>query len=117
MTQLLLHLFVKNYQDTGDPEVRGQYGRLAGLTGIAVNVLLCAGKFLAGLLSGSVAILADAVNNLSDAASSVVTLLGFRLAAKPADDAHPYGYHRAEYLAGLSVAALILVIAVELFKS
>mgnify|MGYP002603786809 CR=1 FL=1 len=117
MTQLLLRLFVKNYQDTGDPEVRGQYGRLAGLTGIAVNVLLCAGKFLAGLLSGSVAILADAVNNLSDAASSVVTLLGFRLAAKPADDAHPYGYHRAEYLAGLSVAALILVIAVELFKS
>lgn len=117
MTQLLLHLFVKNYQDTGDPEVRGQYGRLAGLAGIAVNVLLCAGKFLAGLLSGSVAILADAVNNLSDAASSVVTLLGFRLAAKPADDAHPYGYHRAEYLAGLSVAALILVIAVELFKS
>ena len=117
MTQLLLHLFVKNYQDTGDPEVRGQNGRLAGLTGIAVNVLLCAGKFLAGLLSGSVAILADAVNNLSDAASSVVTLLGFRLAAKPADDAHPYGYHRAEYLAGLSVAALILVIAVELFKS
>ena len=117
MTQLLLHLFVKNYQDTGDPEVRGQYGRLAGLTGIAVNVLLCAGTFLSGLLSGSVAILADAVNNLSDAASSVVTLLGFRLAAKPADDAHPYGYHRAEYLAGLSVAALILVIAVELFKS
>ena len=117
MTQMLLRLFVKNYQDTGNPEVRGQYGRLAGLTGIAVNVLLCVGKFLAGLLSGSVAILADAVNNLSDAASSVVTLLGFRLAAKPADDAHPYGYHRAEYLAGLSVAALILVIAVELFKS
>ena len=78
MTQLLLHLFVKNYQDTGDPEVRGQYGRLAGLAGIAVNVLLCAGKFLAGLLSGSVAILADAVNNLSDAASSVVTLLARR---------------------------------------
>lgn len=117
MTQLLLRLFVKNHHDTHDPAVRERYGKLAGLTGILVNALLCAGKLLTGTLSGSVSITADAVNNLSDAASSVVTLLGFKLAAKPADDAHPYGYQRVEYLAGLSVAALILLIGAELVKS
>ena len=75
------------------------------------------GKFFAGTLSGSVAITADAINNLSDASSSVVTLVGFKLASKPADDAHPYGYHRVEYLAGLTVAAMILLIGAELVKS
>lgn len=117
MTQLLLRLFIQNHTDTQNPAVRERYGRLAGLTGIAVNLLLCVGKLLAGLLSGSVSITADAVNNLSDAASSVVTLLGFKLAAKPADDAHPYGYQRMEYIAGLTVAAMILLIGAELFKS
>lgn len=117
MTQLLLRLFVKNHQDTQSPAVREGYGKLAGLTGIVVNALLCAGKLLAGALSGSVSIMADAINNLSDAASSIVTLLGFKLAAKPADDAHPYGHQRVEYLAGLTVAALILLIGGELVKS
>lgn len=117
MTQLLLRLFVKNHQDTQTPAVREGYGKLAGLTGIVVNALLCAGKLLAGALSGSVSIMADAINNLSDAASSIVTLLGFKLAAKPADDAHPYGHQRVEYLAGLTVAALILLIGAELVKS
>ncbi len=117
MTQLLLRLFVKNHQDTQSPAVREGYGKLAGLTGIVVNALLCAGKLLAGALSGSVSIMADAINNLSDAASSIVTLLGFKLAAKPADDAHPYGHQRVEYLAGLTVAALILLIGAELVKS
>ena len=117
MTQLLLRLFIKNPADTQSPEVRTQYGKLAGLVGILVNVLLCAGKLLAGMLSGSVAITADAINNLSDASSSVVTLVGFKLASKPADDAHPYGYHRVEYLAGLTVAAMILLIGAELVKS
>lgn len=97
--------------------MREGYGKLAGLTGIVVNALLCAGKLLAGALSGSVSIMADAINNLSDAASSIVTLLGFKLAAKPADDAHPYGHQRVEYLAGLTVAALILLIGAELVKS
>lgn len=117
MTQLLLRLFVKNYQDTAEPAVREGYGRLAGVVGIVLNVLLCAGKLLVGTLCGSVSITADAVNNLSDAASSIVTLLGFRLAARPADDAHPYGHQRMEYLAGLTVAALILLIGAELVKS
>ena len=117
MTQFLLRLFVKNHQDTQSPAVREGYGKLAGLTGIVVNALLCAGKLLAGALSGSVSIMADAINNLSDAASSIVTLLGFKLAAKPADDAHPYGHQRVEYLAGLTVAALILLIGAELVKS
>ena len=117
MTQLLLRLFVRNYTDTGSPEVRTACGWLAGWVGIVVNVLLFLGKLIAGVLTGSVSITADAVNNLSDASGSVVTLLGFRLAAKPADDEHPYGHDRAEYLAGLAVAALILLIGVELVKT
>ena len=91
MTELLLRLFVKNHQNTADPAVRAGYGRLAGLVGIVCNVLLFAGKLLAGTLSGSVSITADAVNNLSDASSSVVTLIGFKLASRPADEEHPYG--------------------------
>ena len=117
MTQLLLRLFVRNYTDTGSPEVRTACGWLAGWVGIVVNVLLFLDKLIAGALTGSVSITADAVNNLSDASGSVVTLLGFRLAAKPADDEHPYGHDRAEYLAGLAVAALILLIGVELVKT
>lgn len=117
MTEILLRLFVKNHNNTEDPKVRGAYGKLAGFVGIVCNILLFAGKLIAGLLSGSVAITADAVNNLSDASSSLVTLLGFKLAERPADEEHPYGHARIEYLSGLAVAALILVIGVELGKS
>ena len=117
MTQMLLRLFVKNYTDTENPAVRKAYGTLSGWVGIVCNVLLFAGKLLVGLLSGSISITADAVNNLSDASSSVVTLLGFHLASKPADDKHPYGHERIEYLTGLVVAVMILVIGVELLKS
>ena len=117
MTNFLLRLFVKNYQDTADPAVRAKYGNLAGLVGIVCNVLLFAGKLLAGTISGSVSITADAVNNLSDASSSVVTLVGFRLASRPADAEHPYGHARMEYLSGLAVAAMILLIGAELVKS
>lgn len=117
MTGLLLRLFVKNYQDTENPKVHTAYGKLAGVVGIVCNLLLFAGKLIAGLISGSVAITADAVNNLSDASSSLVTLLGFKLAERPADEEHPYGHARIEYLSGLAVAALILVIGVELGKS
>ena len=92
-------------------------GNLAGLVGICCNLLLSAGKFLAGLLTGSVAISADAVNNLSDASSSIITLLGFRLAARPADDEHPYGHGRTEYLSGLAVSVMILLIGAELAKT
>lgn len=117
MTKLLLRLFVKDAEKTDEPDVRASYGRLAGIAGIVCNVLLFAGKLLAGLLSASVAIMADAVNNLSDAASSLVTLLGFRLAGRPADEEHPYGHARIEYIAGLVVAAMILLIGFELGKS
>ncbi len=96
---------------------RTALGRQAGLVGICCNVLLFLGKIIVGLLSGSVSIAADAVNNLSDAASSVVTLVGFRLAEKPADADHPYGHARYEYLSGLAVAALILIIGFELART
>lgn len=117
MTNLLLRMFVRDYKNTDDPKVRGAYGKLAGIVGIVCNLLLCAGKLTVGVLSGSVSITADAVNNLSDASSSLVTLIGFKLAERPADDEHPYGHARIEYLTGLAVAALILVIGVELGKS
>ena len=117
MTGLLLRLFVKNHNDTENPVVRSAYGKLAGAVGIVCNLLLFAGKLLAGILSGSVAVTADAVNNLSDASSSLVTLLGFKLAERPADEEHPYGHARIEYISGLVVAALILLIGAELAKS
>ena len=116
MTKLLLRLFVKDYEKKDAPSVRARVGKLSGGVGIGANVLLFAGKLVAGLLSGSVSIMADAMNNLSDAASSIVTLVGFRLAERPADEDHPYGHARYEYLSGLAVAALIIVIGFELAK-
>ena len=117
LTQLLLRLFVKDYRNTEDPAVRARYGKLAGIVGIVCNVLLSAGKLLAGTLSGAVSITADGLNNLSDAASSLVTLLGFRLAERPADEEHPFGHARMEYLSGLFVSVLILLVGAELARS
>ena len=117
MTKLLLKLFVPDHNRTGDPAVRSRLGALSGAVGICCNLLLFAFKLLMGTLSGSVSITADAMNNLSDASGSIVTLLGFRLAGKPADRHHPYGHARYEYISGLTVAALILVIGFELAKS
>ncbi len=117
MTKLLLKLFVKNAEHTDQPAVRSAIGKLSGAVGILSNVLLFIGKILVGTLSGSVSITADAMNNLSDASSSVVTLIGFKLAEKPADEDHPYGHARFEYLSGLAVAAMIVVIGFELAKS
>ncbi len=117
MTKLLLRLFVKNYKDGKDPGVRNAIGRLSGIVGIVCNALLCAGKLTVGTLSGSVSVTADAMNNLSDAASSIVTLIGFKLAEQPADEDHPYGHARYEYLSGLAIAALILIIGFELGKT
>ena len=115
MTGLLLKLFVK---DSHDPQKsRSAIGRLSGIVGIVCNLLLFAGKLLVGSLSGSVSITADAMNNLSDASSAIVTLLGFKLAEKPADEDHPYGHARYEYLSGLAVAGIILVIGFELAKT
>ena len=117
MTKLLLKLFVKNHENTADPAVRSAVGRLSGIVGILCNVILCAGKLFIGTVSGSVSITADAMNNLSDAASSIVTLIGFKLAERPADAEHPYGHARYEYLSGLAVAAMVLMIGFELGKT
>lgn len=116
MTNLLLRLFTKGGDET-NPQFRAAVGKLSGMVGICCNLLLFAMKLAVGTLAGSVSITADAMNNLSDATSSVVTLLGFKLAEKPADEDHPFGHARYEYLAGLAVAALILVIGFELAKT
>ncbi len=117
MTGALIRLFVKDYKNVKDSKVRTSYGKMAGWVGIFCNVLLFGGKFAIGILSGSVSISADAVNNLSDASSNIISLLGFKMGSKPADREHPYGHARYEYLSGLLVAVLILVIAVELLKT
>ncbi|MBE5798284.1 MAG: cation diffusion facilitator family transporter, partial [Clostridiales bacterium] len=100
-----------------DERARSAWGKAASAMGIACNALLFAGKIAVGMISGSVAITADAFNNLSDASSSVVSLLGFKMADRPADAEHPYGHGRYEYLSGLTVAVMILVIGVELMKT
>lgn len=109
--------FVKNADDVEDPAVRTAYGTFASIVCIACNIALCAAKAAAGAAAGSVAIVADALNNLSDASSNIISLLGFKLASKPPDAEHPYGHGRFEYLSGLAVAVLILVIGVELVRS
>ena len=116
MTQLLIRLFVRHPDDTKNAAVRTAYGNLASLVGMACNLLLCLGKLAAGTLFGSIAIMADALNNLSDASSNVVSLVGFRLAAKGPDEKHPYGHARYEYLAGLVVCVTILAIGLSLLK-
>ena len=116
MTQTLIRHWLSG-QDPSAPEVRQRCGTRAGLVGILLNALLCMGKLAAGLLTGSVAIVADAFNNLSDAASSVITLVGFRLAGQAADEEHPFGHGRMEYLAGLIVAMAIILMGFELGKS
>ncbi len=116
MTKLLIRLFVKNSEDTENPQIRGKYGTMAGIVGILCNLVLFLGKLVIGTISGSVSIRADAVNNLSDASSNIVTLVAFQLARKPEDAEHPYGHARIEYLSGLAVAAMILLIGVELAK-
>ena len=117
VTNILLQLFAGRNLDVQEPETRGRIGKGAGTVGMLCNILLFAIKLLAGLLAGSVSIMADALNNLSDATSSVVTLLGFKLAERPADAHHPYGHARYEYLSGLAVAGMIVVIGFELAKT
>lgn len=113
----LVRLFIKDCDNVTDPAVRERYGILSGAVGIALNLLLSAGKLFAGLMTGSISITADAFNNLSDAGSSVVTLVGFKLAGQKADDGHPFGHGRMEYLAGLLVSLMILLVGVELGRS
>lgn len=117
MISILSRLFIKNHADTSDPGVRRAYGVLCGAVGIFLNVLLFAAKYLAGTLTGSIAIVADAFNNLSDAGSSIITLLGFKLAAKKPDRDHPYGHGRFECIAGLVVSFVILMMGFDLAKT
>ena len=116
MTDFILKKFIKNSENTDDPTVRSAMGKFSGKVGIFCNILLSGGKFFAGIISGSVSITADAVNNLSDASSSLISLLGFKLSEKKADNEHPYGHGRYEYLAGFAVAALIIAIGFQLLR-
>lgn len=117
MIELLVRIMIKNPENINDPKVREAYGVLSGGVGILCNLVLFALKLLAGILTGAVSIMADAFNNLSDAGSSVVTLIGFKMAGKPADTEHPFGHGRIEYLSGLFVAVAILFMGYELLKS
>lgn len=112
----ILRFLIKDFDNAKDPGVRGRCGKLAGAVGIAGNLLLFCAKLIVGLLSNSVSVMADALNNLMDASSSIVTLIGFRLSEKPADKHHPFGHARIEYLSGMAVAVLILLVGFELGK-
>ena len=116
MIGFLASRFIKDYQNTSDAAVRRAYGVLCGAVGIAINLLLFALKLFAGTLAGSVAITADAFNNLSDAGASIVTLLGFRLAGQKPDPEHPFGHGRLEYISGLIVSIVILLMGFELLR-
>ncbi len=117
MVSVLAGFFIKNKDDVKNPKVRQQYGMLCGIVGILLNILLFFGKFLAGTISKSISITADAFNNLSDAGSSVITLIGFRMSGAEPDVDHPFGHGRIEYISGLIVSGAILIMAFELMKS
>lgn len=117
MFSLLTRIFIKNYDDVKNPAVRQQYGTLSGFYGIFLNIALFAIKLVAGLISKSIAITADAMNNLSDAGASIITVLGFKLSGKKPDKDHPFGHGRFEYITGLFVSVLILMMGFELLKS
>lgn len=117
MIKLLSKIFIKNYQDYQDVKVREGYGKLSGIVGVVLNLLLFAGKFIAGILSGAISITADAFNNLTDAGSSIVTFIGFKLSSKPTDRDHPFGHGRMEYVSGFIVSMIIFLVGFELIKS
>ena len=117
MIKLLSKIFIKNHEDYQDPKVREGYGKLSGIVGVALNLLLFAGKFIAGLLTGAISITADAFNNLTDAGSSIVTFIGFKLSSKPTDRDHPFGHGRMEYVSGFIVSIIIFLVGFELMKS
>ena len=117
MITFLAKHFVKDYDNYNEPSVRKAYGKLAGMVGIISNLILCTMKILIGIFANSIAIIADGVNNLADASSSVITLLGFKLASMPEDKDHPYGHARYEYLTGLLISVLIIVVGFQLLKS
>lgn len=117
MTDLLVKHFIKDYNNTENIKVRERYGTLSSVVGIVCNILLFGAKYIMGSLSNSISVISDAFNNLSDCASCVVTLFGYKLAAKPADKDHPFGHGRMEYLTSLSIAVVIIVVGLELLKN
>ncbi|MBQ2840985.1 MAG: cation transporter [Oscillospiraceae bacterium] len=117
MTELIVRLFIKDSENTSNPAVRTRYGIISSIVGIISNTALATLKFILGILSNSIAITADAVNNLSDSASSIVTLVGFKLSSKPADREHPFGHGRMEYVCGLLIAFLVLLVGFEVGKT
>ncbi len=117
MTDILVKLFIKNSADVKDNTVRNAYGTLGGIVGIICNLILCAIKISVGLISGSISIMADGFNNLSDMGSSLVTIIGFKLAGKPADRDHPFGHGRMEYMSAFIVSVLILIVGVDLLET
>lgn len=117
MHTILVKQFIKDYENTGDLKVREAYGTLGSVTGIIVNIILAIAKYFAGIISGSISVTADAINNLSDAGSSIISLVGVKLSAKPADKGHPYGHGRVEYISALAVSFVVLLMGIELFKS
>ena len=114
MTNFLIRCFIKNAEDTKDPDVRSAYGKLSGTTGVVTNIILFAFKLFVGLVSGAVSVVADAFNNLSDAGSAVVTFVGFKLSETPPDEKHPFGHGRMEYISGVALGILILFAGWEL---
>lgn len=117
MTDFLIRKFIKNYEDTNDSLVRQKYSFLSGVTGIVLNIILCILKFITGILTKSVSVTADAVNNLSDASSSVISIVGAKLSLKPADEEHPFGHGRTEYIAAFIVSCVIVVMGIELLTT
>ena len=117
MTKLLVKLFIKNSEDVNDSAVRLKYGTLGGAVGIVCNLFLCALKITVGIITASISIVADGLNNLSDMGSSIITMIGFKMAGKPADSDHPFGHGRMEYMSAFIVSMLILLVGAELLKS
>ena len=117
MIRLLAKLFIRNRDDTGDPAVRRAYGVLCGAVGIALNALLFGAKAFAGAVTGSIAMTADAFNNLSDGLSCLISIVGFKVSGKEPDAKHPFGYGRTEYIAGLIVSFIIILVGFEFFKT
>ena len=115
--KLLFRMFIKNADDTTDPAVRNDYGKFTGIFGICSNAVLFLVKIIIGTITSSISVTADAMNNLCDAGSSVITMFGFKIAGKPADAKHPYGHARMEYISGLIVSGLILLMGFELMKT
>ena len=113
---MLKKLFIKNYKNTDDPEVRNQYGKVAGVFGIFTNIILGIIKLIIGIISNSVSIIADAANNIADTASSILTIIGFKLSSKKPDKDHPYGYARYEYVAGFVIAIMMLIMGLTFAK-